>query len=500
MTVPAERIRAVSARPIDPHGAHVLYWMTAARRTRRNFALDRAIEHAKELRKPLRVLEALRVGYLHASDRLHRFVLEGMADNRARFARSPVAYRAYVEPTPGAGRGLLEALAKDACVVVTDDWPCFFLPRMLAAAAPHVPVRLEAVDGNGLLPMAACEKTQPTAYAFRRFLQRELHRHLRVVPKDEPLARLALPPAPLLPRAIDRRWPEPPAGLAAALATIASLPIDHTVTPVAFSGGSRAGEAALATFVGDRLARYAVDHNQPDRAATSGLSPWLHFGHVSAHDVVLCVLHHEGLDPDALVSGGNGSRVGWWGATASAEAFLDQVVTWRELGFNFASHRPTDYDDPDSLPPWALATLAAHASDPRPVRYARRRLETADTHDEIWNAAQRELVTTGRMHGYLRMLWAKKILEWSATPRAAVATAIALNDRYAVDGRDPNSYSGIFWAFGRYDRPWGPERPIFGRIRYMSSANTRRKLDLRGYLARFGEGHASPSRQAGSPA
>ena len=202
---------------------------------------------------------------------------------------------------------------------------------------------------------------------------------------------------------------------------------------------------------------------------------------------MLAVLAREGVDPAGLVASGDGSREGWWGASPSAEGFLDQVVTWRELGFNFTSHRPDDHDRYASLPSWARASLDAHASDVRPVRYSRAQLEGARTHDEVWNAAQRELVREGRMQNYLRMLWGKKLLEWSKSPEDALAIAIELNNRYAVDGRDPNSYSGIFWTLGRYDRPWAPERPIFGVIRYMSSANTRKKLDLKRYLARHGD-------------
>jgi deoxyribodipyrimidine photo-lyase len=179
-----------------------------------------------------------------------------------------------------------------------------------------------------------------------------------------------------------------------------------------------------------------------------------------------------------------GSREGWWGLPASSEAFLDELVTWRELGYNFCHHR-RDWGTYGSLPAWARATLAEHARDARPEHYTRAQLERAETADPIWNAAQRELLAEGRIHNYLRMLWGKKILEWSASPRTAFATLVELNNKYAVDGRDPNSNSGISWIFGLFDRPWGPERPIFGTVRYMSSAATRRKLELADYLARW---------------
>jgi deoxyribodipyrimidine photo-lyase len=170
--------------------------------------------------------------------------------------------------------------------------------------------------------------------------------------------------------------------------------------------------------------------------------------------------------------------------SSPAEAFLDQFVTWRELGFNMAALR-ADHREYESLPEWARNTLAEHASDPRPYLYSLEQLDSASTHDELWNAAQRQLRREGVIQNYLRMLWGKKILKWTATPREAARFMIELNNRYALDGRDPNSYSGIYWCLGRYDRPWGPERPVFGKIRYMTSANTARKLRVREYMERF---------------
>jgi deoxyribodipyrimidine photo-lyase len=186
-----------------------------------------------------------------------------------------------------------------------------------------------------------------------------------------------------------------------------------------------------------------------------------------------------------LAAPAGGKRGGWWGVAAGADAFLDQLVTWREIGFNAAAHLD-GYDRYETLPEWARATLAAHARDRRPHRYDRDGFERAATHDPLWNAAQTELRRTGRLHNYLRMLWGKKVLEWSPTPQDALDVLIHLNNKYALDGRDPNSYSGLFWCFGRYDRPWGPEREIVGTVRYMSSENTARKLRLKNYLARFG--------------
>jgi deoxyribodipyrimidine photo-lyase len=324
--------------------------MIGFRRVGWNFALQRAAEWARRLGRPLVVFEALRAGHRWASDRFHRFVLEGMADHAGRLARSEALYYPYVEAAPGA-----------------------------------------------------------------------------------------------------------------------------------------------------LLVRYAEARGAPENDATSRLSPYLHWGSVSIHQVFAAVAAAERWTPDRLGTGASGGREGWWGMSAAAEKFLDQAVTWRELGYNMAARRP-DAERYESLPAWAQATLARHAADARPQVYGLAELERGATHDELWNAAQRQLVREGRIHNYLRMLWGKKVLEWSPSPPEALAALVELNNKYALDGRDPNSYSGIFWCFGRYDRPWAPERPVFGTVRYMSSQNTRRKMDVDGYIARYGPQRgeqAAPLRGAG---
>jgi len=368
--------------------------MISARRAAWNFALDRAVDHARALRKPLVVLEALEVDYPWASDRLHCFVLQGMHDNLQAFAGSPVTYFPYVEPSPGAGRGLLEALARSACLVITDEFPCFFLPRIVAAAATRLDVCLEVVDSNAAV--------------------------------------------------------------------------------------------ALETFVVHRLARYGELHNEPGADITSRLSPYLHFGHLAAHQVFDRVMRHEGWSRRAVAGKRvSGAREGWWGTHPSTERFLDQLIVWRELGYNMCAKRPDDYDRYDSLPAWAQDTLRVHRRDRRPHVYDLSTLERGATHDPLWNAAQGQLLQEGWFHNYMRMLWGKKILEWSKTPQDALERMITIMNRWSLDGRNPNSYSGYFWTLGRYDRPW-PERPIFGTVRSMSSSNTARKIDVRKYIARFG--------------
>ena len=459
----------------------MLYWMSAYRRRGWNFALQHAVDEAIALGKPLVILEALRVDYPHASDRLHRFVLDGMRANRAAFADAPVHYHAYVEPKVGAGRGLLRALAERAALVVADDWPCYFLPRMIEAAAEGVDCRMVAVDSYGLVPLAATPKAFARAHDFRRWLQRHALPHVLTPPRTDPLAPLARAELPRidLPEELERRWPAASDRRLERGSPLDVLPIDHAVPPVGLEGGTPAARGLLEAFVGEPLRHYGAERRRLGR--TSRLSAHLHFGHLSPHEVFDAVAEHEDWSPEDVTPDVRGAKEGYWGMSPTAEAFLDQLVTWRELGGNFTS-RVAGYDTYDTLPGWALETLRAHAGDPRPYVYSREELEAARTHDELWNATQLQLVREGRIENYLRMLWGKKVLHWSASPEEAFETLVELNDRYALDGRDPNSYSSISWIFGRFDRAWGPEREVFGKVRYMSSANTRRKLRLTEYL------------------
>jgi deoxyribodipyrimidine photo-lyase len=363
--------------------------------------------------------------------------------------------------------------------------PAFFLARMVDSAARQIAIRMERVDSNGLLPMRLADRVYPSAYSFRRYLQKKLPEHLSERPRPQPLTRLDIPRMRSLPKKVSARWE--PADLQhfdKESAVLGRLPIDHGVRPVSVHGGAKAAQATLKRFLNTRLAGYAENRNHPDEDGTSGLSPYLHFGHISPHEVVASLMKLENWSLSRLQKRSTGSRTGWWGMSTSAESFMDELITWRELGFNMAWQK-SNYEDYKSLPTWSLSTLAKHAKDPRPYLYGLEELETACTHDTLWNAAQRQLTREGRIHNYLRMLWGKKILEWSSSPQQALSVMTELNNKYALDGRDPNSTSGFFWVLGRYDRAWGPERPVFGTVRYMSSANTARKLRLRKYLERY---------------
>ena len=478
-SVPEARLRRANDAPLRDDRDFVLYWMTAQRRAVSNFALDRALDHSRELDRPLVVMEGLRIGYPHASVRFHRFVIDGMVDNARAFAEAGVSYYPHVEPEEGAGKGLLEALASRACVVVADEYPAFFLPRMLRAAAGKVDVRMEAVDSCGLMPLGVPDQDYSAAYHFRRFLQRNLGDHLVTMPRSElPESEWESPDL----SEIEDRWPPIDPENAPDLS---DFNIDQEVAPTGLRGGTQAALERLDEFVREDLPRYSEDRRNADDEATSRLSPYLHFGHIGTHRVLEAVAEAEDWSPARIGDERGGAREGYWGMSEPAEAFMDELVTWREIGLVTAL-RVDDFDQYETLPEWARETLAEHEDDERPWIYDLETFERAGTHDEIWNAAQRQLVREGRIHNYLRMLWGKKILHWTDNPRKALEIMLHLNDKYALDGRDANSVSGIFWVLGRYDRGW-PERDVFGKVRYMTSDSTRKKMTLDRYMEEFGD-------------
>lgn len=479
------RVTAENDQQVNAQGRYVLYWMTAQRRLQDNFALDQAVHWAVTLGKPLLLFEALRVNYRWANDRLHTFVLQGMSERQKKLDNLAVDYFPYVEPEQHKAEGLITALAGSACVVVTDDFPCFFLPALLRKAARMLQVRLEKVDSAGLLPMRSADKVYPRAFDFRRYLQRYLPDHLGDFPQAEPLNHPKLKKQSCLPIEIAKHWQPVPAELLNNIpAWVSRIPIDHSVPPGLAVGGESAALDVLSTFLNCRLPLYGTQRSEPETEAASGLSPYLHFGNISAHRVFKDLCELEGWNLSKLGKSTSGGREKWWGMSGNAESFLDELVTWRELGYSFCCQR-SDFHRYDSLPDWAKDTLAVHARDLRPAVYTLEEFEKAETHDPLWNAAQNQLTREGRMHNYLRMLWGKKILEWSSSPQEALRIMIELNNKYALDGRNPNSYSGIMWVLGRYDRPWGPERPIFGKIRYMSSDNTAKKFSVSQYIQRY---------------
>jgi deoxyribodipyrimidine photo-lyase len=336
-----------------------------------------------------------------------------------------------------------------------------------------------AVDSNSLVPLSLLGAPVAAAAHLRPRIHKafaEAWAHRAAVSIEAPAVARRRVKAPF------ETWR--PRGVAA---FVDALPLDPLAPVSARPGGAPAARAALRSFVADRLRGYAEDRSEPrspDEGHASGLSPWLHFGHLSIEEVAEAVLATTGrFTPDLLRVHNRGKREGYFCDDPDVNAFLDEALTWRDVGFNWHRERRLDTAGLETaLPAWALATLGAHARDARPYLYTPEQLEAGATHDPLWNAAQKELVATGSIHNYLRMLWGKKVLEWSPSPAEAYRSLVHLNNKYALDGRDPNSYTGILWCFGLFDRPWPPERKVFGSVRYMSSDNTARKFDVKPYL------------------
>jgi deoxyribodipyrimidine photo-lyase len=448
-----ERVRALNSSPQRPGGRYVLYWMQMNRRVAGNHALAFAARLANDRGLPLLVYEGLTCTYPQANDRIHTFMLEAVPETARRLRERHIGYVFYLRRTPGDANDALYVVARDAAAVVTDDYPVFIAAGHNRTVPDRIGVAYFAVDASCIVPMALIEKRQAGAYTIRPRIRRLLADHLRPVefPRVKAPWRGSVPDF----------HTEATAGNVTAL--VASCSIDHSVVPSPeYRGGAAEAERRLEVFVRNRLARYAKERNEPSARVNSNLSPYLHFGQISVTDVALRAQDYaadHGID---------------------AQPFLDELIVRRELAFNFCRYaaRPGSLEE---LPAWARATLNDHANDARPQTYSREDLIAARTHDPLWNATQREMLAIGTIASYYRMYWGKKIIEWSATHEDALATMLHIHERWALDGRDPNTYANCLWCFGLHDRPFG-QRPIFGKVRYMSYAGMRRKTDVDGYI------------------
>lgn len=466
-------------------GDYVLYWMQINRRFQYNYALEYAVGWANKLGKPLLIYEGLNCDYPWASDRFHHFIMEGMTENMEYAVKHDLNYFSYLEDKPRAGKGLLYSLAENACTVISDEYPVFIIREHNERVGKKLHIPYITVDSNGLIPLGHTDKAPYNAYFFRKIMQRHFVECFTHPPKQNPLEDLENRKKVELNDEFLDKYPSAEKYFKEPDSFVSSLPINHDVGKVEKRGTRQAALGKLGQFIQYGLLEYDEKRNDPDENKTSGLSPWLHFGKISEYEVVDAVLDHqpEGWDLDSITYN-DGSTGGFFNGDPNIDSFLDELITWREVGFHFAHHEP-NYDQYESLPGWALETLEDHKDDPREHIYDLEEFAQSQTHDEIWNAAQTQLREEGVMHNYLRMLWGKKVLEWTLNPEIALAYLIELNNRYALDGRDPNSYSGIFWIFGRFDRAW-QERPIYGKVRYMTSESTRRKVKLQQYLDKYG--------------
>jgi deoxyribodipyrimidine photo-lyase len=435
----------------DPKGKCVVHWMQRAQRSRDNHALDVAVEVGNALNLPVVTFFAPVPYYPNANLRHYRFLQQGIGDIAEGCRERGVGFvlRRYPE------HSLLKFCDEvRVAIVVGDENPMREPESWRQKAAKKLRVPLWTVDADVIVPSALLEKAQYAARIIRPRLKAQFPTYLREC--ANPSAEVAFKrPAGLKSLAVDedilKDWEE----------------LDRSVQPLdSFKGGTAEGMRLAGDFVENKLAKYPELHNAAEQDGTSRLSPYLHFGQISPLRVALMVKAAKKASAEAR------------------EDYLDQLITWRELSINFVRFNPT-YDSIECAEDWAHRTLAAHARDKRPQIYTRDQLERAETYDELWNAAQRQMLYKGWMHNYMRMYWTKKILEWTPSPAVAYQYAVYLNDKYFLDGRDPNGYAGVAWSIaGKFDRPWF-DRPIFGQIRYMNDSGAKKKFDTEKYIAQM---------------
>ncbi len=435
----------------DPDGRCVVYWMQRAQRAVDNPALDIAVRLGNELRLPVVTFFGLNPFIERANGRHYRFLVEGLSDIAAGLGRRRVGFvlRRYPD------HRLLPLVDQvRPAIVVGDENPLRQTERWRDKVGDDLRVPLWTVDADVVVPVKLQHKEHYAARTIRPRLLEHLDAFLTT--SKNPVA------------TIQWRAPRGLTSLEPSLRLLDRLPIDRSVSAITtMRGGTSEARRHLRTFVRTHLDTYDRDRNHPELPGTSQLSPYLHFGHIGPREVGVAV-RDSGGKPGAV------------------HAFLEQLIVRRELAVNFVTFNDK-YDALAGCERWARRTLAAHRRDRRPYAYTEARLDAGDTHDPLWNAAQRQMVTAGWMHGYVRMYWAKKILEWTSSADEAFDIAVRLNDRYLLDGRDPNGYANIAWAIGgKHDRPW-PPRPVFGTVRSMSYASTVRKFDAERYITQMNE-------------
>jgi deoxyribodipyrimidine photo-lyase len=440
------RVTIRSGRSPNSEGDCVVYWMQRAQRAFDNPALDVAVEAGNALDKPTVVFFAPVPFYPHANLRHYRFLADGISDIAEGLAKRNVGFVLRRYPDHSLVKFCQET---NPCLVIGDENPLRETEQWRQTATRKLKAPLWTVDADVIVPTKLLEKAQYAAHIIRP----RLHKHL-----DEFLVQ---------PSNFKAKVPWNPKQKLQTLPIDSDITedwkLDRSISPVAgFRGGTKEALRRLHGFVSHKLKQYSKQRNHPEIDGTSDLSAHLHFGHISPLTIALAVKAAAAPKEEK-------------------DTFLDQLITWRELSINMVRFNP-NYDNFENGEAWAHRTLADHTKDARPVLYSQKQLKNAETYDPLWNAAQMQMVNSGWMHNYMRMYWAKKILEWSRTPADAYRITVTLNDKYFMDGRDPNGYAGIAWAIvGKFDRPWF-DRPIFGTIRYMSLASTGKKFDSKKYI------------------
>jgi deoxyribodipyrimidine photo-lyase len=433
----------------------VLLWMSRDQRARDNWALLFAQELALQRKAPLGVIFCLVPSFLGATTRQYGFMLKGLQEVKQSLSQKNIPHFLLAgSPEEEIPKFIREH--RISCLVKDFD-PLRIKRRWTDAVAAEIDITLYEVDAHNIVPCwLASPKQEYGAFTFRPKIHRLLPEFLEEYPP------LRKHPFPWEKKRMDYDF----------LKSIRTLRVETVPEADWIKPGEKAAFRVLRRFIEKKLTSYAARRNDPSADGQSGLSPYLHFGQISAQRVALEISAYPSLSP----LGKGGSKRG-----VSREAFLEELIVRRELSDNFCFYN-CDYDNFEGFPEWAKRTLHSHRNDKREYLYDRGQFENAQTHDNLWNAAQTEMVKKGKMHGYMRMYWAKKILEWTESPEEAMEIAIYLNDRYELDGRDPNGYTGIAWSIGGvHDRAWN-ERPVFGKIRYMSYNGCKSKFDVNNYI------------------
>jgi deoxyribodipyrimidine photo-lyase len=424
--------------------SYILYWVQAAQREQYNLALEYAIHRANQLKKPLVCIFALTPDYPRANLRHYHFMISGLAQmKKALLAREiPLAVQL------GNPEKIIPEASSKACIIVTDSGYTAIQRKWRMQIAKAVNCEMTEVETDCIVPVQKADNKEAySAATLRPKINSKLKDYL--VPVEKIQIKNGL-----------KRSPLETEDITSITSICEKLRIDNSVLPSEFySPGHKSAKRLLNDFIKNKLSRYDRDRNNPGLDATSNLSPYLHFGQISALETAI----------EINKSNSNAKK-----------AFLEELIVRRELARNFTYYNH-NYQSLKALPNWARNTLRVHKKDKRQYIYTAKQFENAQTHDPCWNAAQTEMVITGKMHGYMRMYWGKKILEWTNTPAYALKTATELNDKYELDGRDPNGYAGLLWCFGKHDRPWA-RRNIFGKVRYMAETGLQRKFDMDAYL------------------
>ena len=444
-----QRIKLLNNKE-ERKGKYVLYWMQQSQRAECNHALENAIRKANELGLPLIVGFGITQRFPEANLRHYTFMLEGLLETQQALLNKGIQFVLRLQPPQEAAA----TLGKDAAAIITDMGYLRCQRDWRVHVARRAPCKVLQVESDAVVPIElVSEKEEYAARTIRPRIHNHLENFLKPLKESTPQR-----------DSLGMRLDE--AEMPDANSLLAKLRIDRTVKEVnCFRGGTSEAKKHLSEFLTGTMNHYADKRNEPHLDCVSHMSPYLHFGQISPLYIALQVLKAEGI------------------RKKNKEAYLEELVVRRELSMNYCFYNP-QYDSYSGLPEWARKTLELHRRDKREYMYSAKDLERAQTHDPYWNAAQKEMILTGKMHNYMRMYWGKKIIDWSATPEEAFSVALYLNNKYELDGRDPNSFTGVAWCFGKHDRPW-KERTIFGTVRYMNSSGLERKFDMEAYVRKI---------------